>query len=319
MASPPLTIVVPAEVQGQRLDVFLVRTLAQASRERVRELIAAGGVRVNGHRRAKGTRVAAGDVLFIEGWDAAGAAAPAANPSLSLSVLYQDAEVLVLDKPAGMPTHALRSDERHTLANFLLAQFPELSTVGKDLREPGLVHRLDTDTSGVVLVARTAVVWGLLREQFTRRQVHKEYVALVAGEVVHGGEIRTAIAHDRRHRRRMRVCTSAEQAAALRARPAITSYRPLQRLPGATLLAVEIATGVMHQVRVHLASIGHPLVGDRLYGGPPAARHMLHASCIAFVHPRTGARVRVESAPPEDFQVAVASRGGQVRGRLGGG
>jgi 23S rRNA pseudouridine1911/1915/1917 synthase len=229
-----------------------------------------------------------------------------ANPRLAVSILYEDTAVVVVDKPPGMPGHALRAEETETVANFLLAWDPRLSGIGDHPLEPGMVHRLDTDTSGVVLVARTAAAYRALRAQFSLHQVGKEYRALVHGDVRRPGSVRAPIAHHR-DRRKMRVCAPGEHA--VDARPAETHYRPLECFGRHTLLEVHIRTGVMHQIRVHLASIGHPIVGDRLYGRPPGSgeppRHLLHAAGIDFIHPETGAPMHISSPLPADFSACV--------------
>ena len=291
--------IVPAGSPPQRLDVFLVHASSRGSRDRVRELIAADAVRVNGRRRPKGTLLQPGDVVRVREPDAVGQLA--ANAALQVSVLHEDADTIVVEKPAGMPSHALRADETDTLANFLLARYPELRAVGRDSREPGLVHRLDTNTSGALLVARTDAAYAALREQFTRRAVVKEYVAIVDGDVAEAGEIRTPLAHDRRDPRRMLACRSEDEASARRARPAVTRYRPMERFGSQTLMGIEIPTGVRHQIRVHFAEIGHPIVGDQLYGGSDAARQLLHAQRITFEHPGSGKRLTVESPLPADL------------------
>ncbi len=307
-----LDLLIAADSAPQRLDVFLARALPGASRQRVRALIADGGVRVNGRRARKSAALQPGDAIQIDHWSDPGAATLVANPSLEVPILYEDAEVIVLDKPAGVPSHALRADETATLANFLVDRFPELRAlsraVGKDEREPGLVHRLDTDTSGVLLIARTVDAYAALRRQFRAHTVNKEYVALVDGDVAASGEITAPIAHDPRNRRRMRVCANPDQAGAWHARPALTRYRPLRRLGTRTVLAIEIPTGLRHQIRAHLAFIGHPIVGDELYGGRGAARQMLHAERVTFTHPRTRERVTVESPLPADLRATLALR-----------
>jgi 23S rRNA pseudouridine1911/1915/1917 synthase len=233
-------------------------------------------------------------------------------------VLYEDEAVLALDKPAGMPSHALRADETETVANFLLARYPDVAAVGKRPLEPGIVHRLDTETSGVLLVARTPAAYDALRQQFTERRVLKEYRAVVHGDIAQQGEIGTAIAHTRGHTR-MRVCRTAKEPG----RPALTRYRPLERYGSYTLLAVEIPTGVMHQIRVHLASIGHPVAGDRLYGGTVAAdtpaRHLLHAYRLGFTHPESGRHIEISSPVPADLRALLKRLGDNRRSdnRLG--
>ncbi len=299
------SLTVPPGTARVRLDVFLARHVPNCSRRTAQRAITAGGVRINGHRLRKGQAVRPGDVIDVPDELFAPAALPP-NPRLVVRVLYEDAAVIAIDKPAGMPSHALRADETDTAANFLLARYPELATVGKSDREPGIVHRLDTDTSGVLLAARTAHAYTVLRGQFSTHQVTKEYVALVHGDVAAAGEVRAPLAHDRRNRRKMRVCAAARTPGA---RPAVTRYRPLERFGESTLLAVEIPTGVMHQIRVHLASIGHAIVGDRLYGSRASnaavPRHLLHASRLAFIHPETGRPTEIRCPVPADFTVFV--------------
>jgi 23S rRNA pseudouridine1911/1915/1917 synthase len=284
-----------------RLDVFLARHVPGCSRRSAQQAIAAGAVRVNGRRARKGQMVAGNDVVEVRDNFPAPRVIQA-NPQLVIPVLYEDTAVIALDKPAGMPSHALRTDETATVANFLLAYHPELIAVGKP-GEAGVVHRLDTDTSGVLLAARTQDAYDDLRQQFASHHVRKEYLAVVAGDVSAAGVVRAPIAHSRHNRRKMRVSSPVNPDA----RAALTHYRPLERWRDATLLAVHIPTGVMHQIRVHLASIGHPVLGDRLYGMPaaaqlPAKRHMLHASGLGFTHPETGQAVSVSSPLPDDFR-----------------
>lgn len=299
-------LIVPTDAGATRLDRFLTAHVPGCSRRTAQRVIAAGEVRVNGRRAPKAQTVTAGDrvevpdELYVS---------PKLQPNLDLvvPVLYEDAALIAIDKPAGMPSHALRADETETAANFLLARYPDLEGVGKSDKEPGLVHRLDTDTSGVLLVARTAAAHRAVRRQFAAHQVKKEYVAVVHGDVPVAGEVRLPIAHDRHNRRKMRVCAGAGPAPG--ARPAVTRYRPLERFGAHTLLAVEIPTGVMHQIRVHLASLGHPIVGDRLYGGAlcdrDPSRQLLHATRLTLVHPQTGRPFTVECTPPLDFEAFV--------------
>jgi 23S rRNA pseudouridine1911/1915/1917 synthase len=219
---------------------------------------------------------------------------------LQIPVLYEDGDLIAVDKPAGMPSHALRADETDTVANFLLARFPEVAGIGTHTLEAGLVHRLDTETSGVLLAARNAAAHRALRRQFRDRRVEKEYLAVVEGDVAHAGQIRTPIAHAAHNRRKMRIATAHTPGA----RPAETSYRPLEGFGDTTVLAVEIRSGVMHQIRVHLASVGHPVVGDPLYGhagGRAAPRHLLHASRLLVQHPVSGRGVEIRSPLPADF------------------
>jgi len=304
------TVTVPADGSGMRLDAFLAGYVPQCSRRTAQRVIAAGEVRVNGRRARKAHAVAAGDTVELP--DALYEPSQLqANPQLSVPVLYEDAVLVAIDKPAGMPSQALRADESDTAANFLLARYPELRAVGRNDREAGIVHRLDTDTSGVLLAARTAAAYRALRQQFSAHQIGKEYEAVVHGDVTAHGVVRSPIAHDRHNRRKMRVCAGT----AAGGRPAVTHYRPLEGFGAYTLLAVEIPTGVMHQIRVHLAALGHPVVGDRLYGGQrcehDASRHLLHARRLHVVHPLTRRRLTFDCPPPADFEAFV----GQLRAK----
>jgi 23S rRNA pseudouridine1911/1915/1917 synthase len=205
-----------------------------------------------------------------------------------------------------MPSHPLKPGEKGTAANALVGRFPELAQVGPQPSEGGLVHRLDTDTSGLLLAARTDAAHAMLRAQFAARTVEKGYLALVAGEIHAGGEIALPLFHDPRDPRRMLAASDPEYAELHGARPAQTTFAPVERRSGFTLLDVGIATGVMHQIRAHLSFIGHPLAGDDLYGGPPLPgldRHFLHAARLGFAHP-DGSRARFESALPAELSAA---------------
>jgi 23S rRNA pseudouridine1911/1915/1917 synthase len=261
-------------------------------------------VRVNGRRARKGDLVRSNDVVQVTEDLWAPPALPP-NPQLAIPILFEDAALIAVDKPAGMPSQALRAQETGTVANFLLAHDPAMAVVGTTDREAGIVHRLDTDTSGVLLAARTADAYRSLRQQFSRREVVKEYLALVEGDVPALGVVRTPIMHDPRNQRRM--TTSAASGHNRHARDAVTYFRPLERFQHATLVLMQIPTGVMHQIRVHLASTGHPVIGDRLYS--PAAAHatrqLLHASRLSLVHPDTGHPLEICSPTPADFTSAL--------------
>lgn len=298
---------------ARRADVFLAEHVPGWSRRTAQRALAAGAVvRVTSQAQAtrrlrKGDLVQTGDVLEVDpSWVGTPQAQP--NPHLHLPIVYEDDDILIVDKPAGISSVSLRRTDRMTVASFLVAHDPALDSVGSPL-EGGLVHRLDTQTSGLLLAAKTAESHRHLRQQLREHVVEKEYLAVVHGEVRSPGWITTAIAHDRQRRDRMRVVEGAGVG-----RAAHTTYKPitqrsLARADGkaeaCTLLQVQIATGVMHQIRVHLASIGHPVVGDRLYGSSvelPDGRHLLHASRLAFLHPRTGERVEAQSPAPESFE-----------------
>jgi 23S rRNA pseudouridine1911/1915/1917 synthase len=289
-----------------RLDQFLVHCWPGCSRRLARLAIGAGAVLVNGRPGQKGQMLRPGDVVRADRTPLH--AAPAAQPELAVPVLYADAALVAVDKPAGMPTLALRADERDTIVNYLLGRYPELAAVGASAFEAGLAHRLDTPTSGVLVAGRTDTAWRRLRALFRDRRVDKLYLAAVAGTVRESGVVAAPIAHRPGRPREMSVCQDPASARALRARAALTRYRPLQHLTGATLLAVNIPTGVRHQIRVHLASIGHPVLGDTLYGDSATAaapRLLLHAARLAFPHPIDGRRIVVRSSVPAGFQAAL--------------
>lgn len=302
---PPKTFTVATTIGTARLDAFLTQQLPEVSRRSARQLIDGGAVRVNGRRVVKSYALAPGDVVAIDA-EAPLALHPTPNPKLSILVLYEDTHVLALDKPAGIPTHSLNAQEAGTVASFLAARFPECLATAPEVREAGIVHRLDNDTSGVLLVARTSLAYEHLRRQFDTRRVVKEYTALVHGRVEAEGRIQRAIAHAKRDGRRMRVTDEGTTGS----REAITAYRPIEFIRGFTRLTVEIETGARHQIRVHLAAIGHPIVGDRLYGpmewaDTSVSRHLLHASFLRFRHPERRVDIEVRSGLPDDFTAAM--------------
>lgn len=293
---------VPDDVARDRLDRTLAR-LFGVSRGRAMEWIAEDRVRVDGRRAAKGAQVGPGARVSVR---KPPPDAPVPQPELPLRIVHADAHLVVADKPAGMPSHPLKPGETGTAANALVGRFPELAAVGPAAREGGLVHRLDTDTSGLLLAARTAPAHAMLRAQFASRTVDKAYLALVKGELHAGGEIDVPLAHDPHDSRKVRPASDPEWAAAHDARPATTRFTPIERRGGFTLVDVEIPTGVLHQIRAHLAFIGHPIAGDGLYGGPElpgSSRHFLHAARLGFVHP-DGSRARFESPLPDDLAAA---------------
>jgi 23S rRNA pseudouridine1911/1915/1917 synthase len=295
--------VVPPDAPAERLDKTVAR-LFGISRGRAMEWIAEGRVRVDGKRAPKGAPAPPGARIAVE---KPPPDQPVPEPDLAIRIVHADAHVVIADKPAGMPSHPLKPGETGTAANALVGRFPELASVGPSPREGGLVHRLDTDTSGLLLAARTDAAHAMLREQFSGRTVSKGYLALVSGEIHAGGEIALPLLHDPRDSRRMQAASDAAYAEEHGARPAVTRFEPVERRGGFTLLEVEIPTGVMHQIRAHLAFIGHPLAGDALYGGPDLPglwRHFLHAARLAFAHP-DGSRAQYESPLPADLSEAL--------------
>ncbi|MFO1497806.1 MAG: RluA family pseudouridine synthase [Verrucomicrobiota bacterium] len=288
--------------------MFLRSCLPTLSRGTIQRLIADGDIRINGLTVRPTHRPKAGETIEIR-W-------PEVKPStaqpedIPLPVLFEDADLLVLNKPAGMVVHPGAGHEEHTLVNALLHHcHGTLSGIGGVAR-PGIVHRLDKDTSGCLVVAKNDHTHLALATQFASRAVRKLYHAVVCGEMEQdAGEIRAGIARHPSHRKRMAVTNGG-------GRDAWTTYRVLQKLSAATFLEAELHTGRTHQIRVHLQHLGHPLVGDTIYGkrqnavlqaatGYTAPRQLLHSSQLAFVHPTTKARMSFEASLPPDFCQAM--------------
>ena len=292
----PRTLTLPEDAHG-RLDTTLSGLLPGVSRRRLKAAFHAGRVRLDG-RRVRGADLArpGAEVVLLGLEDAAGAA-PA--PDLALSILHADDALIAVDKPAGVPAYPLAPDEPGSVAGAVLARFPDLAPVGDLPLAPGLCHRLDVPTSGVLLFARTAEAFAAVRDAFETRQVDKDYLALVAGRLEGEGTIEVPLGRAR-HKRRM--IPAPEGTVGVRhAWPALTRWRALETVGEDTLVAIELVTGVTHQARAHLAWLGHPVVGDPLYGGPAAPRLMLHASRLALRHPVTGVRLVIEAPTPADF------------------
>jgi 23S rRNA pseudouridine1911/1915/1917 synthase len=280
--------------RGLRLDHYLQKQLPEHSRARLQSWIKDGGVLVNG-APAKASAVLKGGER-IEVTPAALPPLRAAPEDLPVEVLYEDASVIAVNKPAGLVVHAGAGNREGTLVNRLVHRFQALSQLGGDLR-PGIVHRLDKDTSGVLLVARSDTAHRALATQFAGRTMEKIYLALVQGRVRNeAGRITKPIARDPVRRTRMTARLETGRAA-------LTEYRALERFAEFTYLEVRIGTGRTHQIRVHLASLGHPVAGDTLYGAARgaaspsrnAARMFLHAARISFDSPDSGKRVTVEA------------------------
>ncbi len=296
-------LVVEAEHEGLRLDNYLTALLPDYSRSQVQRLIKDGHVRGPGTPRASHA-VHEGQEYEIE-IPAPTPALPAAE-ELPLRIIFQDADLVVLDKPAGMVVHPAAGHTSGTLVNALLHHVKDLSGVGGELR-PGIVHRLDRGTSGVMVVAKHDRAHQELSRQFSDREVEKEYIALVWGVVQAGRRIDAAIGRDPGHRQKMST-------RARRARSAVTRVTFAEHLKGVSLLKVGIATGRTHQIRVHLSAIGHPIVGDATYGGVHRRatqnlrsvmrleRPFLHSARLAFTHPGDGRRIEFESPLPPDLQ-----------------
>ena len=295
--------------RGERLDLYLVRTGHAESRRAARAMLARGAVLLNGRRAPKGALVAAGDRVEVA--PAPQIAALEHDPDDGLAVLYEDAAVVVVNKPAPMPCHPLRPGQRGTVMNAVAARFPETATAGDKPLEGGLVHRLDNGTSGALMVARSADAFAALRAAIRAGAIKRTYLALVSGNTPSPLTLSIPIAHHPKNPRRM--VTAPDASARLHPRRAVTHVEVVRRIGKFTLLAVTPATGMRHQIRVHLADAGFPIVGDILYGGAIvpelSGRFWLHLKEIEFDSPASG-RVRVEAPlPPELAQMLQSSVG----------
>lgn len=289
---------------GKRLDQLVHEKLPQFSRSRIQEWIKAGRIRVNQNQQRASHLVHAGDSIDVEPAEPTPLRATA--EPIPLAVLYEDDDLVAIDKPAGMVVHAGAGIHSGTLVNALVHRFAALSAIGGALR-PGIVHRLDRFTSGVILVAKNDAAHQALAAQFSGRQIEKTYIALAHGSVKREtGRIERPIARDPLRRTRM-------TARLKEGRAAWTEYRVLRRFAKFTLLEVRIGTGRTHQIRVHLSSMGHPVAGDTVYGAPakvegqpPLGRYFLHARRIRFRQPSTGAEISVEAPLPEELEAWMA-------------
>jgi 23S rRNA pseudouridine1911/1915/1917 synthase len=304
---------VSPEEAGHRLDVLIAARLPELSRSRAAQLLGAGHVRVNGRVARKSLRPAAGDVVEV--------ALPPPEPAglvpeaMALRVAYEDEDLLVVDKPAGLVVHPAPGHRQGTLVHGLLHHVPDLAGVGGVLR-PGIVHRLDKDTSGLMVVAKHDAAHRGLSAALKRREIRRIYLCAAWGHLpAERLTVEAPIGRAQAERRRMAVVPDG--------RPATTHFRVLERWRAAELLQAELETGRTHQIRVHLAHRGHPVVGDRTYGGGAergisgpdrswavalarrAPRQLLHARVLQFAHPRDGREVRLESALPEDLAAVI--------------
>jgi 23S rRNA pseudouridine1911/1915/1917 synthase len=297
---------VPVESASLRLDVFVRRALPHLSRRALDQALGEKLFLINGRTGKKGDRLATGDSVMFSGPVEWLAEQPPPAQRSDVQIIYEDEAILALDKPAGMATHGFSARDDATLANFILARWPELLTVGKSRWEPGLVHRLDVETSGLILVAKTQTAFASLRKQFRRREVTKIYWTLVWGESLERGKIHLPLAHDSSDKRKMRVFDPDASGKPTRSWPALTQYRSIGAAPGVSLLEVIMATGVTHQIRVHLAASGWPIVGDDLYGPERKdkfglERHFLHAKALEFHHPDNRRTVKIDAALPSEL------------------
>jgi 23S rRNA pseudouridine1911/1915/1917 synthase len=297
----------PFELAGQRLDLALARLLPQYSRSRIQSWIEGGAVQLEGRAPRARDRVLGGERVVVEArFERVEGVAPQAMP---LRIAYQDDALLVVDKPAGLVVHPGAGNAANTLQNALLAFDPALARVPR----AGLVHRLDKDTSGLLVVARKPEAHTALVAQLQAREIAREYLAICVGVMSGGGTIDEPIGRHRTQRTKMAVRAGG--------RESVTHYRVVSRFRAHTLVRVSLETGRTHQIRVHLAHAGYPIVGDPLYGGrrqlPRGAserlrqalrefrRQALHAARLAFAHPLTGERLELDSPLPEDMSALV--------------
>ncbi|MBN1368672.1 MAG: RluA family pseudouridine synthase [Dehalococcoidaceae bacterium] len=283
---------------GQRLDVFVTENYPGLSRSRVRKLIDAGCVTVNAQPVKPGHRLEEGDIVTMS--------IPEPAPSdlvaqkMPLNIVYEDGDLMIVDKPAGLSVHPGAGHPDGTLVNALLGYCPDIC--GGDVARPGIVHRLDKDTSGLIIVAKNPVSHQYLADQFKNREISKTYIALVKGRLMpEEGFIEAPIGRDRSHRKRMAISTQKS------GRSALTGYRVIRYYDKHTLLEVKPETGRTHQIRVHLAAIGHPIVGDNTYGAGSAflSRQFLHASRLVFRLPSSGMQIEFNSPLPPDLERAL--------------
>ncbi len=309
--SAALALDVPAELAGLRLDVALARLLPQFSRSRLQRWIEDGRVQVAGRRLQRRDRLLGGERVLVEPTYEADSRVEAAAPEVPLQVVHRDASLFVIDKPAGLVVHPGAGNRSGTLQNALLALDPKLARVPR----AGIVHRLDKDTTGLLVVARTPEAQAALSAALAEREIGREYLALCVGTLTGGGTVDEPIGRHRTQRIKMAIRADG--------REAVTHYRIERRFPAHTLLRVQLETGRTHQIRVHLAHLGHPLVGDPVYGGrrrtPPGAgppllaalaafrRQALHAARLELEHPASGKPLEFEAPLPADFQQLLAA------------
>jgi 23S rRNA pseudouridine1911/1915/1917 synthase len=285
---------------GARLDVFLAENIAGLTRSQIKKLIGEGAVRVQGEIRRAGFKLRGGDRVVVE--------YETRNPErlepqdIPIKVLYKDVDIVVLDKPSGLVVHPGAGNQAGTLANALVCHFPEVAAVGPPDR-PGIVHRLDKETSGVMVVARTQRAYESLLRQFKRRDVWKTYLGLAEGKIsAPEGRITWPLGRHAREGKKISVRSR-------HPKPAETFFTVLRAFKDSTLLEIRPVTGRTHQIRVHMAAAGHPIAGDSLYGrkkkGVKVPRLFLHAHTLSFIHPASGERLTFASELPPDLEAVL--------------
>lgn len=296
-AAHPHILRVDGPRAGGRLDRFVADAFPAAGRAAVARLIAAGGVVVNGRRAVKGQALQVGDRVGLSTEPGAVSASP--DPAVQLRVVHEDPQLVVVDKPPGQPSHPLRPGELATLAGGLLSRYPEMAQVGYHAREPGLLHRLDTGTSGLLLCARDAATFESLRGDLSGGRIHKQYLAVCAGRVPAPATLR---GHLIAAGATVRLSDAAVPGSRRVTLQVLDSW-PAQQ-PDTSVVRLSAPLAGRHQIRVQLAAIGHPLLGDERYGGPKRPgleHHLLHAASLAFDHPQSGAHISLSTGPPAAF------------------
>lgn len=295
---PVLELDADQDDHGSRLDVVLAKRIPTLSRRRAQEMLEEGEIRLNGRRARKGDRVQSGDRLALLREPVPSDFAAKPDLDVGLVVLFEDEHLVILDKPAHVPSHPLRPDEIGTVASYVVARWPETCFVGYRAREPGIVHRLDLGTSGAILVAKETETFEALKRMLEEGEIDKRYKAFVApGPAPKLGEIRLLLGNDPKDPRRVAVGGEG-------ARETVSEVLRVTPHAFATEVEVRASHAFRHQVRAHLAWSGHPLLGDVLYGGEVTSglsRHALHASLLAFTHPITGQSLRIVCSLPEDL------------------
>lgn len=296
------------EHSGKRLDVWLAQMMPDMSRSRIQALIADGHICVAGRRARPSLKIKPGTAVTVQ--------IPPLQPAglepedIPLEVLHEDADIIVVNKPPGLVVHPAAGHATGTLVNAILHHCPGIQGIGGE-RRPGIVHRLDKDTSGAMVIAKTDSAMMALSSQFRRRAVEKDYLALVRGCPTPAEQrVETLIGRSRDDRKRMSTRPAGK------GRTAVTRIRVLRDLQDFALISARIETGRTHQIRVHMAFMGHPVAGDRQYGGRRERadaghfpRQMLHAATLTFTHPATRRPVSFSAPPPADFKAALASLG----------
>ncbi|HEX9614591.1 MAG TPA: RluA family pseudouridine synthase [Bacteroidota bacterium] len=316
-----IRLVVPPKQAKERLDVYLTHQVQNATRNKVQHAIENGSVLVNGKRVKPSHQISPGEIIEVT------LPRPprmdAQPEDIPLQIIHEDDDLLIVNKPAGMVTHPAFANYTGTLVNALLHHTRSLSTLNTEMR-PGIVHRLDKDTTGLMVIAKNDVAHQFLAKQFSRRTIDREYWALVWGRFEEKqGTIDAALGRSKRDRKKVAVSTEGK--------PAVTEYSVLQQFEFLTLVRLKLKTGRTHQIRVHLAHIGHPVFGDPTYGGRTVTwgglagkkaqhaasllkiiqRQALHAKTIGFIHPSSREPMRFDSGLPDDFQTVLDRIGGK--------